>query len=112
METMIIGALCDKQKAKTAKPIIYENEISLDKDHSKIYAKININAKDQRGLMAYVLSIFEKFDIKVANVRAQTIKNRTRNLFLIQKDNNLDKNYEAILNLIVTRNKKDEKCAE
>ncbi|WP_163280319.1 nucleotidyltransferase domain-containing protein [Campylobacter fetus] len=104
METLIIGALCDKQKALTTKPLILENEVSFDLNHSKIYAKMNINAKDQRGLMAYILGVFESFDIKVANARIQTIKNRTRNLFLIQKNENLETKYSSIINLITTKN--------
>lgn len=104
METTIMKALCDKQKANTIKPLIFENEVNFDKSHSKIYAKININAKDQRGLMAYVLGIFEDFGIKVANARIQTIKNRTRNLFLIQKSENLLDHIDEILNLIITKN--------
>ena len=35
--------------------------------------------------MAYVLGVFKEFDVKIANARIQTIKNRTRNLLLIQK---------------------------
>ncbi len=65
---------------------------------------MNINAKDQRGLMAYILGVFELFDIKVANARIQTIKNRTRNLFLIQKNENLETKYSSIINLITTKN--------
>ncbi|AII14497.1 [protein-PII] uridylyltransferase [Campylobacter iguaniorum] len=103
LEIIIMAALCDKQRANTTKPVILENEISFDINHSEIYAKININAKDQRGLMAYILEVFEEFDIKVANARIQTIKNRTRNLFLIQKSDSLEANYKKILDLIVTK---------
>lgn len=102
MQTMIISAMCESQNIVMQKPVILGNEIKFDKNHSKTYAKMTINAKDQLGLMAYVLWAFEKFDIKIANARIQTIKGRTRNLFLIQKDLSLDLNLEKILNFIKT----------
>ena len=48
--------------------------------------------------MAYVMGIFKEFDVKIANARIQTIKNRTRNLLLIQKREGV--RYDEILKLL------------
>lgn len=100
MQNTIISALCDKTKPNLIKPQIKENEFKFEPLYSPNYAKFTINAKDQRGFMAFVLSVFEKFDLKVANARIQTIKNRTRNLFLIEKNANLDDKFDKIKEIL------------
>ena len=40
--------------------------------------------------MAYVLGVFKEFDVKIANAKIQTVKNRTRNLLLIEKREGVD----------------------
>ncbi|MCD8212571.1 MAG: ABC transporter ATP-binding protein, partial [Campylobacter sp.] len=87
---------------KPLKPNINKDEINFDINHSKDYAKLSINAKDQRGLMAYVMSVLNKLDFRITSARIQTIKNRTRNLFLIEKSDRLCRNGEEILNLLIS----------
>jgi [protein-PII] uridylyltransferase len=95
----------DMNKTVTlCKPIISKNEIDIDCEHSKTYAKISLNTKNQKGLMAYMMSIFDQLSIRVATAKVQTIKNRTRNLFLIEKKIDLCKdNGEEILNFFIQR---------
>lgn len=96
----IYSALLSDEMPTNSNIIITKDEISFDLNHSKEYARLNINAKDQRGLMAHVMGILAKFNAKVTSARIQTIKNRTRNLFLIDKDDSLCYNFEKILNLL------------
>ncbi|WP_459898132.1 HD domain-containing protein [Campylobacter concisus] len=84
------------------KPNINKDEINFELNHSKDYAKLSINAKDQRGLMAYVMSIFDRLHFQVTSARIQTVKNRTRNLFLIEKNERLESKGEEILNLLIS----------
>ena len=84
------------------KPNINKDEINFELNHSKDYAKLNINAKDQRGLMAYVMSVFDRLHFQVTSARIQTVKNRTRNLFLIEKNERLESKGEEILNLLIS----------
>lgn len=100
LKSDILVCLNDKQIPNLQKPTILESEINLDLEHSQNYAKLSINAKDQRGLMAYFISLIEKFEITIANGRIQTIKNRTRNLFLIQKTKNLIEFKDELLKLL------------
>lgn len=92
----------DMSKTTTlCKPIILANEIELDCEHSKSYAKMTINAKNQKGMMAYMMSIFDQEGIDVANAKILTIKNRARNLILIEKKINLCKDKEKILKFFI-----------
>ena len=84
------------------KPNINKDEINFELKHSKDYAKLSINAKDQRGLMAYVMSVFDRLHFQVTSARIQTVKNRTRNLFLIEKNKRLESKGEEILNLLIS----------
>ena len=85
LKNLIEISLKSDAPAQINRPTILKDELNFDPNHSQEYAKLGINAKDQRGLMAYVLGVFKEFDVKIANARIQTIKNRTRNLLLIEK---------------------------
>ncbi|MBE2984862.1 HD domain-containing protein [Campylobacter sp. RM6883] len=95
-------ALHSNENIKLESPKISRDEITFDINHSNEYARLNINAKDQRGLMAYVMSVFGKMNFKITSAKVQTIKNRTRNLFLIEKNDELCYNAEKILKLLIS----------
>ena len=90
LKNLIEISLKSGASAQINRPIILKGELNFDPNHSQEYAKLGINAKDQRGLMAYVLGVFKEFDVKIANARIQTVKNRTRNLLLIEKREGVD----------------------
>lgn len=105
IKSLVKNALQSKISPEIDKPQILPSELNFDLEHSKTYAKLNINTKDQRGLMAYVMSVFGKYNIKITSARIQTIKNRTRNLFLIQKSVRLSENYNIILKLLTKKDR-------
>lgn len=84
-----------KMRAQT--PVILRGEIDLDCEHSKSYARMLINTKNQNGLMAFIMSVLDEHGIDIAMAKIQTIKNRTRNLLLIEKTALLCKNEANIL---------------
>ena len=47
--------------------------------------------------MAYIMSMFDEHGIDIAMAKIQTIKNRTRNLLLIEKTVGLCKNEKNVL---------------
>ncbi len=65
---------------------IKKSEIDVLCDHSSSYARMSINAKDQKGLLANIITIFDDMGIDIASAKIQTIKKRARNLFLIEKN--------------------------
>ncbi len=75
---------------------IKPNQISINCHHSRSYASFKVNTLDQKGLLANISSIFDDIGIDIASAKIQTIKGRTRNLFLIEKNGNFCKNKERI----------------
>jgi [protein-PII] uridylyltransferase len=94
----------DMSKSTTlCKPIIKEDEIDMDCEHAKSIVKLSVNTKNQKGMMAYMMSVFDDEGIEVSTAKIQTIKNRARNLFLIEKKIDLCDNKDKILELFITR---------
>ena len=88
-------------KNKIKKPIIKKDELKLDLNYSKNYAKLNLNTKDQQGLMAFLMNIFKILGLSLSAAKIQTIRQRTRNTFIFQKNQALlEKQQELITSLI------------
>ncbi len=68
------------------KPNIKKDELKFDLNYSKSYAKLNLNSKDTKGFMAFVMDLFTKFDIRLSEARIQTVRKRTRNTFIFEKN--------------------------
>lgn len=85
------------KKVTLKKPTILKDEIDIDCEHSKSYALMHVNTKNQHGLMAYMMRVFDEHGIDIAMAKIQTIKNRTRNLLLIEKTAPLCNNGQTIL---------------
>ncbi len=77
-------------------PVIYEKELHFDCKHSKTYAKMALHTKDQKAIIAHIISIFDHFGVDISTAKIQTIKNRTHNLFLIEKNGKFCDNLEKI----------------
>jgi len=103
IESLVDNSFDMSKKTVLKKPIILRGEIELDCDHSKSYALMHINTKNQNGLMAYIMSIFDEHGIDIAMAKIQTIKNRTRNLLLIEKTVGLCQNEHTILDYFYTQ---------
>jgi len=73
-------------KINLKKPIIEKENIKVDCEHSKTYAQIEITAKDQKGLLAYIAKVFDDFGIDIATAKVHTIRYRAHDLFLIEKE--------------------------
>lgn len=106
IEKLIMQSLSVTLKKPTLKPFIYLKDVKLNCTHSQTYALLSLKTKDQKGLLAYVIYVFEKFDLKISTAKIQTIKNRTRNMFLIEKQGILCDNSEKILSLLLSKKKK------
>lgn len=97
VEELIRYSFDMSKKTTLCKPLIKKGEIEIDCDHSKSFIKMTLNAKNQKGMMAYMMNAFDEQGIAVSSAKIQTIKNRARNLFLIQKRVDLCENKEKIL---------------
>lgn len=70
----------------TKKPTIKKDELKFDLAYSKNYVKLNLNSKDTKGLMAFVMDIFANFGIILSEARIKTVRQRTRNTFIFEKN--------------------------
>ncbi|WP_223810289.1 MULTISPECIES: nucleotidyltransferase [unclassified Campylobacter] len=94
--------LANFHKRKIKKPLIKKDELKFDLNYSKIYAKLNLNAKDQQGLVAFLMSNFNKFNLILCAAKIQTIRQRTRNTFIFQKNEALLNNANELINSLIS----------
>jgi len=91
----------DNKKSFLIKPTIEEDNITIDCDHSDTYAIMHLNCKDQKGLVAYIINIFDDMEIDIATAKIHTIKNSARDMFLIEKNGNFCNNVEEVIERLV-----------
>jgi [protein-PII] uridylyltransferase len=56
----------DKEK-NIKKPIIKIDELKIDCEHSKDYATMNLNTKDQKGLIAFIIQVFDQEGVDITS---------------------------------------------
>ena len=97
IEEIIHNAFKTGKKSTLQIPDIKPSEIEIDCEHSKTYASMHLNCKDQKGLLAYVINIFDEMGIDIATAKIHTLKSRVRDMFLIEKHGNFCHNVETII---------------
>jgi [protein-PII] uridylyltransferase len=85
------------------RPVIAPGEIETDCDHSPTYARLSLTTADQQGLMAFMIDTFDSFQIDIATAKIGTVKGRTHDLFLIEKNGPFCHNREKILEALTKR---------
>ncbi len=105
LEKTIKTALSSGEKPAMGlkKPIIEKDEISIDCEHSREYATMTLRTKDQAGLLAYLIYIFDELGVDIASAKIHTIKGRVNDLFLIEKNGNFCHNIELIVQKLTER---------
>lgn len=92
--------------ANFARPVITKKELSLDPDHSLNYAAIRLETKNQRGLIALFIEVLDRYKIDIASAKVSTVKNRVRDLFLIEKSGSFIKYQKTVMKELVTPKEK------
>ena len=85
------------RKSQLNEVCIKKEEIDFDCQHSKTFARLSINTLDQKGLLAFILYVLEQYSIEIATAKIHTSKYRVRDLFLIEKSENLCQNSDKII---------------
>jgi [protein-PII] uridylyltransferase len=88
--------------ANFARPVITKKELSLDPEHSLNYAAIRLETKNQRGLIALFIEVLDRYQIDIASAKVSTVKNRVRDLFLIEKSSSFLKHHKTVMKELVT----------
>lgn len=97
-EQIIHEAFGQQQAIPLKKPLIKKEDLQFDCDHSQYFGVLYLNALNQKGLLAYIIDTFQQLDIDIATAKIHTIKNRAKDMFLIQKDGNFCHNIDKIIN--------------
>ena len=79
---------------------IKKQEISIDCEHSLTHAELNINTKNQIGLLAYIMDCFEELGINIVTAKIHSTKHKVRDSFLMEKQNDICNNVEKIYELL------------
>jgi [protein-PII] uridylyltransferase len=85
------------------KPIIYSHEVEIDCHHSDYLAQMKIDAKDQKGLFAYIAKVFDDYGIDIESAKLYTSRGRAKDLLLVLKNGNFCPNSQPLMELIVTK---------
>lgn len=88
IEQMIENSFDMSKKTKLLTPIIEEKGIHINCNHTTYLASMQVTAKDQKGLFAYIANIFDEFGIEIETAKLSSIKGMAKDLFLIEKNGN------------------------
>ena len=97
IEEILHKSFDDSRKNILKVPTIRKDELKIDCDHSKTYAIMNLNCKDQTGLLAYIIDIFDEMKVDIATAKIHTLKNSVRDMFLIEKNGSFCHNVDKII---------------
>ena len=87
---------------KIKKPIIKENEITIDCEHTDSVATLKVTTLDQKGLFSYIAYIFDKFNVEIHSAKIHSTKTKANDLFLIEKDGNFCHCKDEIVKALIT----------
>jgi len=107
VEQIIIDAFDPTKKSIEHQPLIERKEIEIDCDHSKSYATMYLKSRNQKGLLAYVINLFDELGIDIVTAKVHTLKNRVRDMFLIEKNGNFCHNTELIIEKLTNTERKE-----
>ena len=101
IDAMVEAAFDMTRKVHFKKPIITKKEVTFDCDHSLTYSLMQIQTKNQKGLMALAIKTFDEFGIDIATAKINTQKGIARDTFLIEKSEPFCHNKEKILETLI-----------
>lgn len=93
------------KKADFKRPLITKKELKFDCEHSESYAKMTLDTKNQNGLLAFVIEVFDELNIDIATAKISTIKNRARDMFLIEKSSGICKKKQTVIKALTKTTK-------
>lgn len=97
LEELIVQSLVQITKLEIKKPKILEKNIFIDCEHSQEHAMLKIACPDQKGLLTYVIKLFDNLNIDINSAKIYTNRNKINDLFLIEKDGNFCNNTNLII---------------
>lgn len=97
IEEILHNSFDDSKKSSLHLPIIQKEELEIDCEHSQSYAIMRLHTANQKGLLAYIINMFDELGIDIVSAKIHTLKNSVRDIFLIEKNGNFCHNTEKII---------------
>jgi len=97
IEEILHNSFDDSKKSKLHVPVIKKKELEIDCDHSQSYAMMRLHTANQKGLLAYIIHMFDTLGIDIVSAKIHTLKNSVRDIFLIEKNGNFCHNTDKII---------------
>lgn len=101
LEYIVENAFDMDRKVKLQSIHLQKECISIDSEHSLTHAEISIHTINQRGLLAFVMNVFEELKINVITAKIHSSKYKVKDSFLIEKQksvcDNVDRIYERLM---------------
>lgn len=101
LEEMIDKSFTDTISNTSFNLNIKREEIDIDCEHSQTYAIMHVNTKNQKGLLSYIINLFDTMGIDIVTAKVHTLKNRARDMFLIEKNGNFCHNVDTIIEKLI-----------
>ena len=106
IENFIHQAFKEAIQTKISMPIIHKKDIIIECNHSKEYALMYIQCQNQKGLLAFIIKVFDEMHLEIITAKVHTLKNGVKDMFLIEKDEKFcDKNLSNLINKLTTKTK-------
>jgi [protein-PII] uridylyltransferase len=102
IEEIIIKALRSTKPLILPRPNILKKEVKIDCNHSHEHAIMIVNCKNQKGILCYIINIFDNLGIDITSAKIHTKINRVNDLFLIEKNGNFCNNTQLIIKELTT----------
>jgi len=97
IEEILHYSFDESKKSKIQAPRIKKQEIEVDCEHSQSYAMMRLHTTNQKGLLAYIIHLFDDIGIDIVSAKIHTLKNSVRDSFLIEKNGNFCHNTDIII---------------
>lgn len=97
LNEIITNALEKVHTLKLKKPQIDAKDIYIDCNHSKEHAMMQLQCNDQKGLISYIVNVFDNLKIDISSAKIHTKMNKINDLFLIEKNANFCHNTNQII---------------
>lgn len=96
IEDIIYNALNSTHKLELPTPNIKDIQLEIDCNHSQEHAMMRVISKNQKGLLSYIMSIFDNNGIDITSAKIYTKSGKVDDLFLIEKNGNFCNNTNLI----------------
>jgi len=101
IEEILHNSFDESKKSKLHLPVIQSKELKIDCEHSKSYAMMRLHTTNQKGLLAYIIHMFDDLGIDIVSAKIHTLKNSVRDIFLIEKNGNFCHNTDKIIDKLI-----------